>query len=178
MAKLKHMDFMLYEDDDKRIKFRFYPRHSHMHSFDEEPPKTYKDVYKVYYSWGIMVSTNNSWDNKPKWTPYHMVFLMNCDECSAITELSYIIKEVIKNKTEYKQVVTFGQPGSDWLLHYYEAYIFNEDEQSHNEFLEIHVFNNIKDKGFRFYMPIQKSYEFCSYLDKVNEHMLENGEPI
>lgn len=48
----KKFDFVL--DDDPGINrtiLRFYPRHTHVHSFNDDPPKSWEEVYKVYYSW-------------------------------------------------------------------------------------------------------------------------------
>lgn len=39
------MDFILNKNKYSCIKFRFYPRLSHMHSFDDEPPKDLEGVY-------------------------------------------------------------------------------------------------------------------------------------
>ena len=170
---VRHMDFMIVDDIDVKIKFRFYPRSSHMHSFDEEePPKSLKDVYKVYYSWGILVSKNYSFDeNNQDWTTWDRVFYMRCDECSVLEILPKIIRNIIDNKQARRKVLAFGQPGSDWEIQYIEN---GEDE----EYYIVNVFNNFTDKGFRFIVDIDKFKDFAEYIDGINQYMLEHGEPI
>ena len=58
------LDFII--DEDSRIYrkiFRIYPKSTTIHSFDENPPKTWKDVYKVYYSFAIIIQCLDD-DNK------------------------------------------------------------------------------------------------------------------
>ena len=33
-------------------------------------------------------------------------------------------------------------------------------------------------KGYRFYLETERAEQFADFLDEVNNHMLENGEPI
>ena len=58
------MDFILNKNKYSCIKFRLYPRLSHMHSFDDEPPKDLEGVYKVYYSWCILEAKNNCYSDE------------------------------------------------------------------------------------------------------------------
>ena len=51
MSKKRKIDFVLEESDTAKLIFRFYPRRSSCHSFGDEPPKDWSDVYKVYYSY-------------------------------------------------------------------------------------------------------------------------------
>ena len=182
MSKIRHLDFMIREDEDLRIKFRFYPRSSHMHSFDENPPKTFKEVYKVYYAWCIMVSHKYSWEEE--WDPYERVFNMYCDECSALEYLRYSIQEVIAGAKDTDTVMTMGQPGSDWELSYrrgsswpdYETGDIHHDPEKDR--LHVNVWNNWTECGYRFSMSVDKAKGFVKYLDDINQYMLEHGEPI
>lgn len=47
----RKIDFILRNDEGfyKDI-FRFYPRSTFVHSFNDNPPKNWDEVYKVYYS--------------------------------------------------------------------------------------------------------------------------------
>jgi len=40
------------------------------------------------------------------------------------------------------------------------------------------VFSNFTNKGYRFYLEAGRAEQFADFLDEVNNHMLENGEPI
>lgn len=153
------MDFLLEKDDFKDLVFRFYPRQSYMHSFDGDPPKTFDDVYKIYYAWGVI------WKYGENGEFNHRVFYMPCDECSALGYLSNAIRECIETK-EDQTVFTSGLPGSDWYIDVI------------NKYLEFKVFDNLECSGVIFTLPFDQALEFADFLDKVNQHMLENGEPI
>ena len=51
----RKFDFVLYNNRGLyRDVIRFYPRSSHVHSFNDDPPTNWEEVYKVYYSWAII----------------------------------------------------------------------------------------------------------------------------
>ena len=81
----KKIDFNIYESDTYRMIFRFYPKQSHCHSFNNKPPKTWHDVYKVYYSWAILEQWKNENGDIEETV---MLFTADCDECSIIDEIS------------------------------------------------------------------------------------------
>jgi hypothetical protein len=54
MNKKRKIDFIIKEDKFDKIVFRFYPRLSSCHSFGDEPPKSWNNVYKVYYYYKIL----------------------------------------------------------------------------------------------------------------------------
>lgn len=186
MPKLNHIDFIISEDKYEKIKMRFYPKSSNMHSFNKYPPKTFDDVYKVYYSWAIMKSYNNSFsDSEENWSAYERVFCFDCDECSAITNLSYVIRHIIRYKRKSTKLLSFGQPGSVWNIFYEKVFDFQNDdydsEWAHipeRDYLRFEVWNNYTDIGYMFNLPIKKAHAFCEYIDSINQHMLENGDPI
>ena len=177
MAKLRHIDFMLYEDNYKRIKMRFYPKRSQTHSFNERPPKKF-EVYKVYYSWAILKSHNIAFsDEEEKWTPYERVFFFDCDECSVLAEgFSYVVRNIIDNKEPKTSLMSMGWPASDWNIQYKNGY--KADWYEEEDMLLFEVWNSFSDQGYRFSLGINKAREFCDYIDFVNKHMLENGVPI
>ena len=86
MSKKRKIDFVLNEKDDERLIFRFYPRKSSCHSFGDEPPKCWEDVYKVYYSYAII----KQWKFEPEeqWES-EIMFREPCDECSIIDEIGH-----------------------------------------------------------------------------------------
>ena len=177
--KQKHLDFVLRDDDYRKIVFRFYPRSSHMHSFDENPPKSLDNVYKVYYSWGIL----QYWkDDNGAYEPAERLFYMYCDECSALEYLEYVIRKILRYKKRRTQALSFGQPGSMWTITYHPHIVWDDDDNrkidATNGVLVFEVFDNWTNQGYRFDLEVNEALAFCDYLHKVNQHMFENGEPI
>ena len=87
MSKKRKIDFILDEKNGtERLIFRFYPRRSSCHSFGDEPPKDWNDVYKVYYSYAIIKQWK--FDPEDQWQS-EMFFREGCDECSIIDEVGH-----------------------------------------------------------------------------------------
>lgn len=222
----KYFDFMLSTDEYRKVKFRFYPKHSSLHLFDSGLKKNlserdFKDVYKIYYSWGILQS-DNVFDFKKdengelvisdggflkktdKWTAYKQTFKMECDECSSLANIGELTRYVIECKKDINGIYTFGQPGSDWNIHYHKGYSYKEyiknfkKKNKDNEYsesildeeefwksghgrktkIEYMVWDNTSDKGFRFTLDIDRANEFAAFIDKINQYMIEHGVPI
>ena len=118
-GRARNLDFVLVDGVRwvPRVIFRFYPCHSHMHSFDENLPKSYEDVYKVYYCWAVLERQVD--DKGDPIGNSNRIFGMDCDECSAITELGGAIKEIAMNNPEdcsEQTLMSLGQPGSIWEI--------------------------------------------------------------
>ena len=227
---LKHMDFILHADEDNIIKLRFYPKHSSLHLFDEGLKKagserTFGDVYKIYYCWSILISENDwhferdgdgeliknedgSYKTISNWTPYKQFFGFSYDECSALSAIGDLTRHVIESRESIDDYFTFGQPGSDWSIHYKKGYPYDEylqrwkeenDEYDLNQAKELHglkseeefynsegrmpsleymVWHNMQDTGFRFRLNVDRAYEFANFIDEINQYMLEHGVPI
>lgn len=60
MKKERKLDFVLKERNGYRLIFRFYPKQSHCHSFNDKPPTSWNEVYKVYYSYAILGTSNKN----------------------------------------------------------------------------------------------------------------------
>lgn len=191
MRKRK-MDFVLYEDEFYRIVFRFYPRLSHCHSFDEEPPKTYKDIYKVYFNYAIICQ----YLVDGKFESSEQIWNSDCDECSIIDEIAYICSKISDNiftetKTIYngeehtfKYLDQFFCPGDgiDWKINNVERYnhwnkngeILKEPEIYHNfEFL-MRKRNGV---SYIFELSTTDTRKFGEFLQSCCDYMLEHGEP-
>lgn len=166
MRKIRKIDFVIADETSEhyreQIIFRFYPRGSSCHSFNESLPKTWDDVYKVYYSYSIFVKNYIDGDL----ANYEKIFEMPCDECSCLTYLAEYIRNMIDNDKPSIKVITYGQPGSDWVI-----------ERQSNRFQFI-IWNNFSGKGYRYNLPADRVEEFCKYLDEVNDYMLKHGNPI
>ena len=173
----RKLDFVIYESDTYRMTFRFYPKKSHCHSFNDEPPKTWLDVYKVYYSWTILEQWKNENGDIEKTI---VLFTAHCDECSVIDEisarcnlLSRRIEQVKrKNGDENYKIKVLNREcypmgmGISWIIRKTrnKSYIF-----------EVWNFSN---NGFRFELPHKRIKEFGEYLLMCCNYMLEHGEPI
>lgn len=181
MSKLQHMDFLLKKNEYSCIKIRFYPQKSHMHSFNDDPPLNYNEVYKVYYSWGILEAINNYSNERGRGCK--KVFTFDYDENSALSCLDQAIKHVIRYKNKKMVLQSVGQPGSNWNIYYNKYYGYSEDdfEEIHipqMDYLVFEVWNNCSNQGYKFDLSVETAKEFSDFISDVNKHMLENGEPI
>mgnify|MGYP003571243834 CR=1 FL=1 len=147
------------------LNFVFYPKESHMHGFRDEPPKTFEEVYKVYYSWSIEEVTDAH--------PGEEVIHMRCDECSAVLDLALLIRHCLQNE-EDGECLSCGQEGSIWELKYYRK----NPPLTYKDNICFSVWSNYTYKGYRFWLDVDEANEFAQFIDDVNNHMLENGEPI
>ena len=162
--QLGKADFLLFEDDEYRIVFHFFTRDSHCHSFNNDPPKNWDEVYKVYYSWSI---TYEMLDEIGEVMESDTLFDIPRDECSRLTELSFHIRNVIQKEDVKVHLTSFGQPASEWYINR-----INDDT------IKFIAWNDPIDVGYRFYMNDKKAEEFAQFLDDVNQYMLEHGEGI
>lgn len=173
MRKVKKLDFVLYDDDFKTLIFRFRPRQSSCHSFGDEPPKSWAGVYKVYYSYSVLIK----WKHDGS---YEIVFDCSCDECSEIDEVArrcqYLADGIEQVEVSHPSfgvrtiellndpIVPMGM-GVSWeikkLYHKYEFDLFNWG-----------------GVGFRFCLTKEKTKEFGKYLSECCEYMLAHGDPI
>lgn len=85
----RKIDFLIHEDDYEKLLFRFYPRRSRVHSFDDNPPTSWGGVYKVYFSYAII--RQNKWNEDDNWES-EIMYDESFDECSAIDQVSTLIK--------------------------------------------------------------------------------------
>lgn len=192
MRKRK-MDFVLYEDEFYRFIFRFYPRLSHCHSFDEEPPKTYKDIYKVYFNYAIICQ----YLVDGKFESSEQIWNSDCDECSIIDEIAYACDKISskifsETKTVYGEKHTFKYldetfsprgDGIDWIIRKVERYKYwDENGETLNKPEAFHNFEFLLKRNdgvsYIFELSPEKTKEFGQFLQKCCDYMLEHGEPI
>lgn len=154
------LDFIIDEDSQiYRTIFRIYPKSTTIHSFDENPPKTWKEVYKVYYSFAIIIQYLDD-DNKVESSI--KLFEMRCDECSNIPNLSDIIKYAIE-KNEIFDYPTCGQPAGDWYI-----------DPTNENYIKFMVFDNFQGNGFRFLLSKERTNEFIEWLNEANEYLFKH----
>ena len=161
----RKFDFALFDTSLFRDIIRYYPRRTHVHSFDENPPKTWEEVYKVYYSWAII---RQHYGDDEKIERSEFLLEMPCDECSQIPDLSEIIKYVMKTGETFDEP-TFGQPAADWMI---------KKERVDYVYYDFEVFDNWTNQGYRFAFTEGETLKFCTWLDKINQYALEHGEEI
>ena len=172
MNNRNRLDFVLIEDNYQKTVFRFYPRKSHCHSFDENLPKSWEDVYKVYYSYSII----RNWKASKK---KEILFECLCDECSVIDEVAETIRLVLSGQKVFeiereeekiriklldRSIRPFGY-GVTWLLH------------KEHKLFELLLWN-YNNKGYCIRLDKEKLKEFGIYLNNCCEYMLQHGEPI
>jgi len=173
MSKERRMDFVIghdiWDDEDNDIVFRFYPKSSHMHGFEEDkPPKSFNAVYKVYYSWAII--------HKYQSEPTRVLFRIGCDECSALTDLSESIRYVLAHNSR-SCLYSPGQEGSIWEIEFQRGRRRPKWDYS-PDMIQFSVFSNWMNKDYRFRLTDERAKKFADFLDRVNQHMLENAEGI
>ena len=173
----RKFDFILRDDKGFfRDVFRYYPRRTHVHGFHEEPPKLWKDVYKVYCSWAILRQYyDEKTDNKIESS--QVLFELDCDECSEIPNLSGIIKQVIETGETFERL-TMGQPAGDWCIKQRKGRYSWNDKDKEYEYYDFQVFNNWTNQGYRFSLDKDEVVKFCEWLDSINQYALEHSEGI
>lgn len=181
MGRNRRFDFTLFESKHSKLIFRFYPKYSHCHSFDEVPPKSWDEVYKVYYSYSIIKHYKNDIFELPS----EVMFSSGCDECSAIDEVAVACDLIVMGhksitRTWNDEEITIELLNRDiyptgdgvtWKISEIESI------KSGNVQYEITLFR-FDGVGYKFYLDKDKLGEFGSYLNDCCEYMLAHGEPI
>lgn len=180
MSKKRKIDFILEEDEDSKLIFRFYPKRSTCHSFNDVPPTSWEEVYKVYYSYAIFRSYKDD-------TYINMLFNCECDECSIIGEVAARIELIVKGERKFKGIDALGEKYTIKLLDN-EVYPFgsgvtwNISEYRGSGGKEGKLYRvllwDYDDTGFRFDINRDKLKEFGIYLNECCEYMLAHGCPI
>ena len=184
MSKKRKIDFIIKQSDDERLIFRFYPRQSSCHSFGDEPPKSWSEVYKVYYSYAVIkqwkFNPEDQWDSE-------IMFYENWDECSIIDEVGQRClllangTEVFRRKDNReirlldKPIIPLGM-GTNWTIskNTYTDWEETDKEYTYYKFTLFDYF----DKGFRFNIDEKDIKAFGEYLLGCCEYMLAHGNPI
>lgn len=174
MRKMRKIDYILEDGPDTSLIFRFYPRQSSCHSFGENPPTGWDDVYKVYYSYKII----ERWDDGRR---MRVVFDSGCDECSVIDEVSYRIQQIVKGV----KTIKLGEPDDEKVISLLNSEIlpfgygvsWNISKRRGGGLYEIMLWNN-NGTGYRFLLQKEKLREFGEYLNECCEYMLAHGDPI
>lgn len=173
MKKKHRIDFTLYENNYFKIIFRFRPDRSSCHSNNDIPPKTWNEVYNVYYYYEIIQKYNN--EDKE----LTVLWKSGCDECSVINEVASRIPLILDGKktveTEcantkftiklFDEIIPFGD-GVCWKI----------DKISKDNY-QLSMWNS-NEIGYRFHLYREQMQKFSEYLKECCEYMLTHGDPI
>lgn len=202
MCKKRKIDYIIEQEDDERLVFRFYPRRSSCHGFGNEPPKSWSDVYKVYYSYAIIkqwkFNSEDQWESK-------IMFSSGCDECSAIDEVAFVCSQLYEGKEVFiredrheiqllnRPIMAFGM-GVDWTISKHVCIYedWDEEDLQHcsnmdevwdcaKEIQKVYYTFMLFDywgKGFKFTLEDKDVKAFGEYLLGCCEYMLAHGDPI
>lgn len=174
MYKKRHIDFILHKDEDSTIVFRFYPRQSSCHSFGDNPPTSWGDVYKVYYSYSV-IQRYDGGESK-------VLFNCSCDECSIIDEVAARCLLLADGNTNVDIVNPHsGKPCTIQLLNnemHPMGYGVSWDIKHHHKDVYVISIFNWNDIGYRFYLTRKELKKFGDFLNKCCEYMLAHGNPI
>lgn len=168
------IDFILHNDWFYKDIFRFYPRRTHVHGFDDDPPNNWSEVYKVYYTWAII---RQYYDDQSGFiTPEESetLFEIEMDECSMIPNLPNIIRHVMGTGETFNYP-TFGQPAGDWKI---ELHTYEDADGDSCEWYKFQVFDNWTNQGIRFTLNKEETLKFIEYLERINQYALEHSEGI
>ena len=177
----RKLDFGLKMHSGLSYIFRFYPRQSHCHSFDDKSPKTHDDIYKVYFSYAVW----QKWENAMK-----LLWESGCDECSAMEDVSYVCDEITNDvfselnavKDDYKEdIVPMGE-GIIWTIQRANRYGFCESADGDYSRIQNVVYEFLMSRwdgvSYRFELSPKRTKEFGEFLKHCCDYMLEHGEPI
>lgn len=168
----RHFDFEIFRDDNEIILFRFYPKHSHVHGFEiDVAPKTWDEVYKVYYAWSIL-SKYKDFKNESLWKT-EIVYEEWFDECSPLDQLESILANsdcLQENKFEY--TTSYGDCTS-WYVKFFKTW----NENITYEFICYHN-GRAGASAYRFLLNDKEKTNFQKYLEDIQQYMLEHSEGI
>ena len=158
-----------------KVIFRFYPRSSTCHSFGDNPPTKWEEVYKVYYHYKVICIYKD--DNE-----HIVLFDSGVDECSIIDEMANRMKLITEGTTVYKGTTKDGDPFSIQLLDnevlpFGDGVSWNIHKHYRRKVYDITLFD-WKNVGYRIVMDNDKMAEFAKYLESCCEYMLAHGDPI
>lgn len=194
--KIANIDFVLNEDKNEKLIFRFLPQQSSCHSFGDEPPKSWSNVYKVYYAYEIFEQWR--WNDNDEWYEPEKLFVQGCDECSELDTIAFICAQLAEGKEVYvredgsefpllnNEIRAFGM-GTDWTILKRLIRVWNEDEgdfewddEKEETFEPLYTFMlfDYSGVGFRFDLKADKIKAFGEYLKECCEYMLAHGDPI
>lgn len=170
----KKFDFIIdkWQGFDKKV-LRFYPRQSNVHGFGDDPPTTWKGVYKTYMTFAVLHYYEDD-NSEGKYERPYELFSYYCDEGEGLLYLREVLADILfgECKDEY-EIIPFGD-GVDWEIYKDKKYV---DKEGNN----IYTFNMIDSNSgqcYRFRLYKEEIKEFYDILNEFLEHMLEHSVGI
>lgn len=183
MLRKRKLDYIIEQSEHERLIFRFYPRQSCCHSFNDKSPESWKEVYKAYYSYSIIkqwrFNPDEQWESE-------VVFKEPCDECSIIDEIAERCLLLAEGYDTFEredgertpllneEVFPFGM-GTSWIISKNERYDFDSIVKHISYTFTLFDYFG---KGFRFVIEQENIRLFGEYLKECCEYMLTYGEGI
>lgn len=168
----RKIDYIIYSSNNERIVFRFYPRQSHVHSFDDNPPSSWRGVYKTYFAYSILHQWR--WSPDSSWIS-NIVYKETCDECSVLDEIPMVISEILNKDIENDFTMIPLGMGTSWDWKYKPSITVGERITSPAWTISLWRWDNV---GYKFTLEEKQLIEFKEYLDYVLDYMLKHGEGI
>ena len=183
--KVDKIDFIISETEYEKIIFRFRPNESSCHSHNDKPPTSWREVYKVYYSYQI-VKIDYEGDCS-------VLYDEHCDECSVIDEVAArckllsegkkqvtITRKIFNDEEESRTIRLLNNEihpigdGTSWFIRLDPL----RRTLSRERLYEISMFKGFDNVGYRFWLTKKQLGEFGQYLEECCEYMLAHGDPI
>ena len=172
----RKIDFILNEGCYERYIFRFHPRISHCHSFNDNPPKSWSEVYKIYFSYSIVYQ---QLDKEGQVKRDKTIWSVDCDEDSLFDTVAYACDRIskglyyeIRGEDEWRYFLnytytSFGH-GVSWRI----------EEVEENYPLYRFLMTKSNGVSYVFYLSDEKAADFGQFLTHCCDYMVKHGEPI
>lgn len=169
MSIKRNIDFTIVENEDWKTVLRFYPKDSSVHSFDEERPKNWDEVYKTYMTFSILHyckdrDTNGRLKEQPK-----IIFTSYMEEGDSLLYLRYELNRILEKKPKKSCraiIYPFGL-GTEWHI----------EKHRKSKTYKIEIWNE-NNEGYRFNLSFEGIAKFYEVLDYFLEYMLKHSQPI
>ena len=162
---MNKFDFIIMDNDFRKIVFRFHPKQSSVHGFDDTHPNKWEDVYKVYFSYSIFCSYKENY-------PADTLFEQNFDECSAVYQVSYILGEIINNESIKSKTITPFGDGTFWEIKYSHKDYFTKEKV----WSVLMWMNN--GRAYRFVITKTEAIKFKDCIDRFLDYMIRHSVGI
>lgn len=161
-----------WEGFDKKV-LRFYPRQSNVHGFGEEPPTTWKGVYKTYMTFAVLHYYEDDDDEGKYERPYEL-FSYYRDEGEGLRYLREVLSEMITEECQNEYNITPFGDGIDWEIYKDDRYV---DKEGNNMYI-FNMINSHSGQCYRFRLCKEEIKGFYNVLDDFLEHMLKHSVGI
>jgi len=172
----KKIDFIIADNKYSKKIFRFYPKNSHVHGFNNDNPKTWEEVYKVYFAFSILEYDKNT--NK-----CIEMYVEKFDECSCIDSVAYFIANMDSYGDSAIERCSPSGDGTHWIIEKftietYESMCDYCDEVEYESYYDFFLWHSHNGLGYHFQLSENKAIEFTQVIDDYLAYMLSHSECI